>query len=101
MCDDIQIIGLHNDDVIVFFVDDDIYDMEDIKEAMEKVERNFPNNKVITLPSDMVDDIKVFSTSDTSLLTMKIADSETNKNLSEIDWTNVNLGGLNVGEMGI
>ena len=101
MCDDIQIIGLHNDDVIVFFVDDDIYDMEDIKEAMEKVERNFPNNKVITLPSDMVDDIKVFSTSDTSLLTMKIADSETNKNLSKIDWTNVNLGGLNVGEMGI
>ena len=101
MCDDVQIIGLHNDDVIVFFFDDDTYDMEHIEEVMKKVERNFPNNKIIPLPSDMIDDIKVFSTNDTSLLTMKIADNETNKNLRKIDWTNVNLGGLNVGEMGI
>ena len=89
MCDDVQIIGLHNDDVIVFFVDDDTYDVEYIKEVMEIVERNFPNNKIIPLPSDMIDDIKVFSTNDTSSLTMKIADNEINKNLSKIDWTNV------------
>lgn len=101
MCDDVQIIGLHNDDVIVFFFDDDTYDIEDIEEAMKKVEHNFPNNKVIALPSDMIDDIKVFSTNDTSLLAMKIADNETNKNLRKIDWTNLNLGDLNVGEMGI
>ena len=101
MCDDVQIIGLHNDDVIVFFVDDDTYDVEYIKEVMEMVERNFPNNKVIPVPSDMIDDIKIFSTNDTSSLTMKIADNGINKNLSKIDWTNVELGGLNVGEMGL
>ena len=101
MCDNIQIIGLHNNDVIVFFVDDDTYEIEYIKEVMETVERNFPNYKVIPLPSDMIDDIKVFSTNDTSLLAMKIADNETNKNLRKIDWTNLNLGDLNVGEMGI
>ena len=95
MCDDVQIIGLHNDDVIVFFVDDDTYDMEDIEEAMEKVEYNFPNNKIITLPSDMIDDIKVFSTNDTSSLTMKIADNGINKNMTQIDWGNMSETFLN------
>ena len=94
MCDNIQIIGLHNNDVIVFFVDDDTYDIEYIKEVMETVERNFPNNKVIPLPSDMIDDIKVFSTNDTSSLTMKIANNETNNNLTKIDWSNMNLENL-------
>ena len=94
MCDNIQIIGLHNNDVIVFFVDDDTYDIEYIKEVMETVERNFPNNKVIPLPSDMIDDIKVFSTNDTSSLTMKIANNETNNNLTKIDWANMNLENL-------
>ena len=94
MCDDVQIIGLHNSDVIVFFVDDDAYDIEYIKEVMETVERNFPNNKVIPLPSDMIDDIKVFSTNDTSSLTMKIANNETNNNLTKIDWSNMNLENL-------
>ena len=101
MCDNVQIIGLHNDDVIVFFVDDDAYDIEYIKNVMEIVERNFPNNKIIPLPSDMIDDIKVFSTNNISSLTMKVANNEINKNLSKIDWTNVELGSLNVGEMGL
>ena len=89
MCDEVQIIGLHNDDVIVFFVDDDAYDLEYIKDVMEIVEHNFPNNKVIPLPSDMIDDIKVFSTNDTSSLTMKIADNEINKNMTQIDLGNM------------
>lgn len=94
MCDNVQIIGLHNDDVIMFFVDDDTYRVEYINNVMEMIERNFPNNKVIILPSDMIDDIKVFSTKDTSSLTMKIADNEINNNLTKIDWSNMSLENL-------
>ena len=36
MCNDVQIIGLHNDDVIVFFVDDDTYDEEYIKAEFDR-----------------------------------------------------------------
>jgi hypothetical protein len=50
----------------------------------------------------MVDNIKIFRDKDSLVeVEMKVANNEINKNLSKIDWTNVELGGLNVGEMGL
>mgnify|MGYP003295597018 CR=1 FL=1 len=101
-CDNIEVVGIKKGDTLVFFVDTDYYDLEDIAEVMESVKEAFPTAKVLMLPDDMIDDIKIFREEDSLVeVEMKVANNEINKNLSKIDWTNVELGGLNVGEMGL
>lgn len=101
-CDNIEVVGIKRGDTLVFFVDTDYYDLGDIVKVMESVKEAFPTTKVLMLPDDMVDDIKIFREEDALVeVEMKIANNEINKNLSKIDWANVELGGLNVGEMGL
>lgn len=101
-CDNIEVVGIKRGDTLVFFVDTDYYDMEDIGKAMESVKEAFPTTKVLMLPDDMIDNIKIFREEDLMVeVEMKVANNEINKNLSKIDWANVELGGLNVGEMGL
>lgn len=101
-CDNIEVVGIRRGDTLVFFVDTDYYDMEDISAAMESVKKAFPTTKVLMLPDDMIDDIKIFREEDALVeVEMKVANNETNKNLRKVDWTNVELGGLNIGEMGL
>lgn len=101
-CDNIEVVGIKRGDTLVFFVDTDYYDMEDIGKAMESVKEAFPTTKVLMLPDDMIDNIKIFREEDLMVeVEMKVANNKINKNLSKIDWANVELGGLNVGEMGL
>ena len=101
-CENIEVVGVRRGDTLVFFVDTDYYDMEDISEVMESVKEAFPTTKVLMLPDDMIADIKIFREDDPLVaVEMKVANNEINKNLSKIDWANVELGGLNVGEMGL
>ena len=101
-CENIEVVGIRRGDTLVFFVDTDYYDMEDISEVMESVKEAFPTTKVLMLPDDMIDDIKIFREDDPLVaVEMKVANNEINKNLSKIDWANVELGNLNVGEMGL
>jgi hypothetical protein len=101
-CDSIEVVGIKRGDTLVFFVDTDYYDLEDIGEVMESVKAAFPTAKVLMLPDDMIADIKIFREEDPMVeVEMKVANNEINKNLSKIDWANVELGGLNVGEMGL
>jgi hypothetical protein len=101
-CDNIEVVGIKRGDTLVFFVDTDYYDLEDISEVMESVKEAFPMTKVLMLPDDMIDDIKIFREEDPLIeVEMKVANNGINKNLSKIDWANVELGGLNVGEMGL
>lgn len=101
-CDNIEVVGVKKGDTLVFFVDTDYYDLEDIAEVMKSVKEAFPMTQVLMLPDDMVNDIKIFREDDPWMeVEMKVANNEMNKNLSKIDWTNVELGGLNVGEMGL
>lgn len=104
MCDydNIEVVGIRRGDTLVFFFDTDYYDLEDMDEVMESVKEAFPTTKVLMLPDDMIADIKIFREEDPLVeVEMKVANSEINKNLSKIDWANVELGGLNVGEMGL
>lgn len=104
MCDyeNIEIVSIKKGDTLVFFVDTDCYDLDDIYEVMQSVKEAFPTTKVLMLPDDMIDDIKIFREEDALVeVEMKVANNGINKNLSKIDWTNVELGGLNVGEMGL
>lgn len=101
-CDNIEVVGIKRGDTLVFFVDTDYYDMEDIGEVMESVKEAFPTTKVLMLPDDMINDIKIFREEEPLVeVEMKVANNGINKNLSQIDWTKVELGGLNVGEMGL
>lgn len=101
-CENIEVVGIKRGDTLVFFVDTDYYDMEDISEVMESVKEAFPTTKVLMLPDDMIADIKIFREENPLMeVEMKVANNEINKNLSKIDWANVELGGLNVGEMGL
>ena len=101
-CDNIEVVGIKRGDTLVFFVDTDYYDLEDISEVMESVKQAFPTTKVLMLPDDMIADIKIFREENPLMeVEMKVANNEINKNLSKIDWANVELGGLNVGEMGL
>jgi hypothetical protein len=101
-CDNIEVVGIKRGDTLVFFVDTDYYDMEDISKVMESVKEAFPTTKVLMLPDDMIADVKIFREEDHLIeVEMKVANNEINKNLSKIDWANVELGGLNVGEMGL
>lgn len=89
-CDNIEVVGIKKGDTLVFFVDTDYYDLEDIAEVMQSVKEAFPTTKVLMLPDDMVDDIKIFREEDALVeVEMKVANSGINKNLSKIDWTNV------------
>ena len=89
-CNNIEVVGIRRGDTLVFFVDTDYYDMEDISEVMESVKEAFPTTKVLMLPDDMIDDIKIFREDDPFVtVEMKVANNEINKNLSKIDWTNV------------
>lgn len=104
MCesDNIEVVGIRKGDTLVFFVDTDYYDLEDIYEIKEIVKEAFSTTKVLMLPDDMIDNIKIFREEDALVeVEMKVANDGINKNLSKIDWTNVELGGLNVGEMGL
>ena len=104
MCDsdNIEVVGIRKGDTLVFFVDTDYYDLEDIYEIKEIVKEAFSTTKVLMLPDDMIDNIKIFREEDGLVeVEMKVANDGINKNLSKIDWTNVELGGLNVGEMGL
>lgn len=101
-CDNIEVVGIRRGDTLVFFVDTDYYDLEDISEAMKVVKEAFSTTKVLMLSDDMISDIKIFRKEDAlTEVEMKVANNGINKNLSKIDWTNVELDGLNVGEMGL
>ena len=62
MCDyeNVEIERKKKGDTLVFFVDTDYYDLEDIDQLMESVKSAFPSAKVLMLPDDMIDDIKIF-----------------------------------------
>ena len=40
-CDNIEVVGIKKGDTLVFFVDTDYYDLEDIGEVMENVKEAF------------------------------------------------------------
>ena len=89
-CNNIEVVGIKRGDTLVFFVDTDYYDMEDIGKIMENVKEAFPTTKVLMLPDDMINDIKIFREEDALVeVEMKVANNGINKNLSQIDWTNV------------
>lgn len=102
-CSNIEVVSIRKGDTLVFFVDTDYYSLEDISEVIENVKGAFPATKVLMLPDDMIYDIKIFREEENpwTEVEMKLANNEINKNLSQIDWTNVELGSLNVGEMGL
>ena len=102
-CSNIEVVSIRKGDTLVFFVDTDYYSLEDISEVIESVKGAFPATKVLMLPDDMIYDIKIFREEENpwTEVEMKLANNEINKNLSQIDWTNVELGNLNVGEMGL
>ena len=62
MCDyeNVEIVNIKKGDTLVFFVDTDYYDLEDIDQLMESIKSAFPSVKVLMLPDDMIDDIKIF-----------------------------------------
>ena len=89
-CDNIEVVGIKRGDTLVFFVDTDYYDMEDVSKVIESVKEAFPMAKVLMLPDDMIDDIKIFREENPLVeVEMKVANNEINKNLSKIDWTKV------------
>ena len=89
-CDNIEVVGIKRGDTLVFFVDTDYYDLEDISEVMESVKKAFPTTKVLMLPDDMIADIKIFREEDPLVeVEMKVANNGINKNLTQIDWAKV------------
>ena len=59
-CENIEVVGIKRGDTLVFFVDTDYYDLEDISDVMESVKSAFPTAKVLMLPDDMIADVKIF-----------------------------------------
>lgn len=112
-----------DNDVIIMTFDPELWTLEDAIETFDAIEAKFPNHNfigivkgiefsvenidsMITQLEEMkkknIDDIEIFREEDSSVkVEMKVANNEINKNLSKIDWANVELGGLNVGEMGL
>lgn len=62
MCDykNVEIVSIKKGDTLVFFIDTDYYDLEDIGEVIESVKSAFPSVKILMLPDDMINDIKIF-----------------------------------------
>ena len=89
-CENVEIVSIKKGDTLVFFVDTDYYDLEDIDQIMESVKSAFPSTKVLMLPDDMIDDIKIFREEDILVETEKeLTNNGINKDLNKIDWTNV------------
>lgn len=94
MCDyeNVEIVSIKKGDTLVFFVDTDYYDLEDIDQLMESVKSAFPSAKVLMLPDDMINDIKIFREEDILIETeTELTNNGINKDLNKIkiDWTNV------------
>ena len=94
MCDyeNVEIVSIKKGDTLVFFVDTDYYDLEDIDQIMESVKSAFPSAKVLMLPDDMINDIKIFREEDILIETeTELTNSGINKDLNKIkiDWTNI------------
>lgn len=93
-CDNIEVVGIKKGDTLVFFVDTDYYDLE----VIESVKKAFPTTKVLMLPDDMVNDIKIFREEvPFTEVEMKIANNGINKNLTKVDWTNSDIFSANYG----
>lgn len=58
--DNVEIVQIRMGDTLVFFVDTDNYDLEDIFTVANSVQQAFPNVKTVLIPEDMVTDIKIF-----------------------------------------
>ena len=57
---------------------------------MESVKSAFPSAKVLMLPDDMINDIKIFREEDILIETeTELTNNGINKDLNKIDWTNV------------
>ena len=56
----VEIVQVRKGDTLVFFVDTDCYDLEDITAVANNVQQAFPNIKTVLIPEDMVTDIKIF-----------------------------------------
>ena len=58
--DNVEIVQIRMGDTLVFFVDTDNYDLDDIFTVANSVQQAFPNVKTVLIPEDMVTDIKIF-----------------------------------------
>ena len=79
-CENVEIVSIKKGDTLVFFIDTDYYDLEDISQVIENVKSAFPSAKVLMLPDDMINDIKIFREENPLVeVDMKVANNETNK----------------------
>lgn len=60
----VEIVQVRKGDTLVFFVDTDDYDLEDIAQVAGAVQQAFPSIKTVLVPEDMVTDIKIFRAED-------------------------------------
>lgn len=77
----VEIVQVRMGDTLVFFVDTDCYDLEDISQVANAVQQAFPNVKTVLVPEDMVTDIKIFRDEN-------MCDPIQTK---PVDWTNADL----------
>ena len=77
----VEIVQIRKGDTLVFFVDTDCYDLEDIAQVANAVQQAFPNVKTVLVPEDMVTDIKIFRAEDMCELIQN----------KPVDWTNTDL----------
>lgn len=87
--DNVEIVQIRMGDTLVFFVDTDNYDLEDIFTVANSVQQAFPNVKTVLIPEDMVTDIKIFRDENISA-PMQI--TQDNK-ISPIDWASGEISG--------
>lgn len=80
--DNVEIVQIRMGDTLVFFVDTDNYDLEDIFTVANSVQQAFPNVKTVLIPEDMVTDIKIFRDENMSA-PMQITQEG---KISPIDW---------------
>ena len=60
----VEIVRVRKGDTLVFFVDADCYDLENITQIAHTIQQAFPNIKTAFIPEDMVTDIKIFRAED-------------------------------------
>ena len=77
----VEIVQIRKGDTLVFFVDTDCYDLEDIAKVANTVQQAFPNVKTVLVPEDMVINIKIFRDENMCELIQT----------KPIDWTNTDL----------